>query len=219
MNAILLGANSEIGKELTARLHVDGWTVFTWARGERIDTLPAWSLIVCAIGQVAPVGAWHENRDDEWDACMESNLLLPLRLLRELWDRREPDAAVCFLAGSNPNRIMPGYSAYNVSKMALLKAVEQLDAESGDCKLFALGPGYIPTKIHRATHEAGWANDVIQRGPVATMQGVYDCLKWCIAQPKMVIGGRNICASDVRTQELTARLALYPSLYKLRRCE
>ncbi len=218
MNCILLGSNSEIGQELRVRLHVDGWTVFSWARGDRVDTLPAWSLIVCAIGQVAPVGPWWEQDAVQWEGCIESNLFAPLRLLRALWDRREPDSAVCFLAGSNPNRIMAGYSAYNVGKMALLKAVEQIDAESPDCKIFALGPGYIPTKIHRATHEAGWPNEVIARGPTATMQGVYDCLKWAIAQKKEIIGGRNICASDSRTC-LATMLLENQNLYKLRRCE
>lgn len=214
--AIILGSASEIGIYLRERLDAEGWQTHGWKRGDNVPS-QRWNLALCCIGQVAPVGLWPTAY--RFDSAIESNLLLPLRLLRSIWDMRRPDAAVCFLAGSNPNRTMAGYSAYNVGKMALLKAVESMDAETPDAKFFALGPGYIPTKIHRATFEANWPNEVIARGPTATMEGVYACLKWCIDQPKNVIGGRNICASDPIGNELAARLALNLSLYKLRRIE
>ncbi len=216
MNCIILGAQSEIGLELCVRLHVDGWTVFGWARGERVDTLPEWSLLVSCIGTVAPVGWWYEQDADAWEDSVRSNLFTPLRLLRELWPRRTKDAAVCFMAGSNPNTAMPGYSAYNAGKMALLKLTEQLDAESPDCKFFALGPGYIPTKIHAPTLDAKWPNPRIMSGkPPATHDQVYACLKWCLAQPRSIVGGRNVCASDPYTRIHDWQ----PDTFKLRRKE
>lgn len=213
-SAVILGETSEIGIYLRGRLYEDGWETHGWMRSYPIPTAK-WDLLLCCIGQVAPVGLWHDV--EEWDSAVESNLLAPVRLLREMWPHRKPDASVCFLAGSNPNKTMPGYSAYNAGKMALLKAVESIDAETPDAKFFALAPGYIPTKIHRASE--GWPNEVIARGSTATMDGVYACLKWSLEQPKSIIGGRNICASDPMSNELAARLALNPSLYKLRRAE
>jgi len=114
---------------------------------------------------------------------------------------------------------MAGYSPYNAGKMALLKVCEQLDFETPDAKFFALGPGYVPTKIHKATLDAGWKNERIERGGGTSFEKIYDCLKWCISQPKEVIGGRNICVSDNYGPELTAKLSLHPSMYKLRRME
>ena len=217
MKLIILGSKSDIAIELAKLFRADDWFVSGWSRGENLLLTP-WNLIIIALGRVAPVGKWMDNDPDEWDKCMESNLLLPVRLLRRLWHKREPNASVCFFAGSNPQKPMAGYSAYNAGKMALLKVVEQLDFETPDTKFFALGPGYVPTKIHRATLDAGWKNERIERGGGTPIAKIYDCLKWCLTQPKEVIGGRNICVSDMRPH-LAHELEVHPNMLKLRRVE
>ena len=226
---IILGAKSDIAQALTSLLFVDGWSVYGWARGENLP-MQNWDLVIVCIGSVAPVGIWWSQNEYEWEECMRSNLFTPLRLLRTLWTFRNPGARVCFMAGSNPNAIMPGYSAYNTSKMALLKLIEQMDAETSDAIFFALGPGITDTKIHEATKQAGWSNPRLERalkdGSFTKMEDIYACLKWCLAVPKHIIGGRNICVSDpwnapldVWGTSLYEDLERNPSLYKLRRVE
>jgi hypothetical protein len=86
-------------------------------------------------------------------------------------------------------------------------------------KFFALAPGYVRTKIHKATLETNWPNERIARGDDGTsIEKIYDCLKWCIGQPKEVVGGRNICVSDMR-ETLAEELKANPSMFKLRRIE
>jgi NAD(P)-dependent dehydrogenase (short-subunit alcohol dehydrogenase family) len=218
-NCIILGANSEIGDALGCWLEAQGWAVFGWTRYQSTPRHVPFDLVISAIGTVAPVGLWHHVADADWTDSITSNLTLPVSLLREIWPYRRPDASVCFLAGSNPNKVMPGYSAYNAGKMALLKVVEQLDAETPDAKFFALGPGYIPTKIHKPTIDANWPNERIAKGGGTPIEKVYDCLKWCVAQDKAVIGGRNICVSDPYGDELAVKLKSDTSLFKLRRVE
>ena len=182
--AILLGSNSDIGKGLAALLEADGWDVYGWCREDGPAPQMQWDLALCCLGSVAPVGPWYEHHPRDVLLCMQSNLLVPYRLLQEIWPKRKPGAAVCFMAGSNPQMIMPGYAAYNISKMALLKAVEQIDYESPDCKIFALGPGTIITKIHKPTLDAEWENpklDAAMEKPTnfnGKIQKVYDCLQW-----------------------------------------
>lgn len=217
-SAIIIGSESEIASDLSVKLFGAGWEVHGWKRKEAIPLKP-WDLALFAVGRVAPVGLWHEQRYQEWAENIESNLLLPFRMLGYLWPMRRDGASVCFMAGSNPQRIMNGYSAYNTGKMALLKMVEQLDHETPDAKFFALGPGYIKTKIHDATICAGWPNDVIDSGREGgSMDDVYRALMWCVDQPKEVVGGRNICVSDIK-DGLSQRLAENPDLFKLRRVE
>ena len=237
---ILLGDRSDIAKALIPFLEADGWVIYGWSRppkgsqfgAEDIDA-PEWDLVLCALGCVAPVGHWYEQTQADFEDCVRSNVLLPIRLLRQIWRKRKPDASVCFMAGSNPQKIMPGYLPYNLSKMALLKAVEQIDAESPDCKVFALGPGYVKTRIHAATLAANWPNERIARGDDGTpIERIYACLKWCLDQPKEVVGGRNIAMSDpwgdengavmgksVWDMPLRERLRINPSMFKLRRIE
>lgn len=201
----------------------DAWSVYEWHREIYQPTFPRWDLCIVALGKVAPVGLWHEQNPYQWEDCIHSNILLPIRLLRTMWPQHRENATVCFMAGSNPQMIMSGYSAYNISKMALLKAVEQLDFETPDAKLFALGPGIVLTKIHNATLNSKWDNPKLSQamleGKSTPIEKIYECLKWAIAQPKAVIGGRNLCVSDPWDNELAARLGTHPNVYKLRRVE
>lgn len=219
---ILIGDRSDIAKALLPFLVADGYTVHGWNRSSNDAPYVSWDLFLCALGSVAPVGPLREQMDEEVYDCVNSNLLLPVEMLRILWPLRKDYASACFMGGSNPQKIMPGYLAYNMSKMGLLKAVEQIDAESPDCTVFALGPGYFrDSKIHKATLDANWPNERIARGDAGTpIERIWGCLQWCISQPKEVIGGRNIAASDPWDKpELAERLTANPNLYKLRRVE
>ena len=218
---ILLGSRSDIGRALVPHMVADGWTVHQWARGQVLPPA-SWDLVVIPIGRVAPVRHWADCTSHEWAMAIDSNVIDPVHLLRAIWLQQKPNSAVCFFAGANPNAPRENYSAYSVGKMALLKAVEHLDLESPDCKMFALAPGVVLTKIHQATKDAGVANDVLDR---AVRDGgtpipkIWEAIKWCLAAPKSVVGGRNICVSDPLGPELAARLATHPSLFKLRRME
>jgi NAD(P)-dependent dehydrogenase (short-subunit alcohol dehydrogenase family) len=224
--AIILGSESDIAKGLTPFLLADGWRVHGWSRSSLAEDWPEWDLVINCLGRIAPVGYWEWQDDDEWDDCMYSNLLLPRRLLRSLWEGRNNGAAVCFLAGSNPNMIMDGYCAYNVAKMAVLKLVEQVNHESPDTTVFALAPGIVMTKIHGQS--TGWHNpklEAVRNGAVTavSIERVYRALLWCLSQPKGVVGGRNVCASDLSIDNdndvLARRLVCQPNLFKLRRQE
>lgn len=227
MNAIILGSHSDIAKELAQFLKKDGWTVQGWARGElqSMQQFAKWDLVIIAMGRILPIGLWMDNDLFEWHETMRSNLLLPLELLRRLWPKHNPDASVCWLAGSNPQMIMDGYSAYNVSKMGVLKLVEQMDHETPDAKFFALGPGIVNTKIHRGTLTHKWPNPKLAAAMNAKkftpMVRIYECLQWCTKQPKSVIGGRNICASDKWDDGGWVRMHLRDDerMFKLRRVE
>jgi NAD(P)-dependent dehydrogenase (short-subunit alcohol dehydrogenase family) len=219
--AIILGSNSDIAKGLEPLLAKD-YRILKWSRGSVLP-LEDWDLVVCCIGTVAPVGLWHDVDEIDWIFGIESNLITPFRLLQSLWPTHNPGASVCFMAGSNPQMIMDGYSSYCVGKMGLLKLVEQLDHETPDAKFFALGPGTILTKIHQATTKARWDNpklDAALANPgdmLEQIERVHDCLMWCVAQEKRVIGGRNICVSDAYGKALTESLWDDNWKYKLRR--
>lgn len=222
MNAIILGDRSDIAMALKPMLEADGYDVIGWHRGGVVPNCK-WDLVLCAIGQVAPVGHWSEVSTMEWAECVNSNVIMPVWLLQHLWPNHNPGASVCFLAGANPNKAPPNYSAYATGKMALLKAVEHMDAETPDAKMFCLAPGIVFTKIHNATMASGIRNEGLEeRRKVGgtPMEKIYECLKWCIRAKKEVVGGRNICVSDdPHGRELDSELLHNQGLFKLRRVE
>lgn len=193
---IVLGSKSDIAQALKPMLEADGYKVYGWARGESLP-MHNWDLIIITMGRVAPVGMWWSLDPAEWMECVDSNLITPFTKLQTLWTLRNKNATVIWFGGSNPQKIMPGYSPYHASKMAVLKLVEQLDHETPDCKFVAFGPGYVKTKIHKATLEAGWPNDRIERGDNGnSMDEIYHVMMSIVASKKEMVGGRNICVSD-----------------------
>lgn len=229
MNCLIVGSKSDIVQGMLPLFEQDGWTLAKWHRGVNRYLEFHWDLMLVAIGKVAPVGLWHESNAIAWEHGIMSNLLDPMDLLRRNWKWRNPGASVCFMAGSNPNMIMDGYSSYNVGKMALLKLCEQLDHETPDCKFFALNPGTILTKIHKATIDSKWDNPKLEkamsdedRDEQIAIRHFYGNMVWCMNEPKEVVGGRNICVSDFIKQGpqlLRHRLQENPELFKLRRVE
>lgn len=196
---LVLGRNSDIYRGIRPMLESDGWRLVELGRGDSARDLPQWNLCIITMGRVAPVGHWWDLDIAEFRECFDSNLLTPWSLLRDAWQYRAPDATVIWFSGSNPQIIMDGYAPYNAAKMAVNKLIEQLDHETWDAKFVAFAPGYVrDSKIHRATIEKGWPNPRIARGDAGnSMATIYRAMKWCIEQPKQVVGGRNVCASDV----------------------
>jgi len=225
--AIIIGANSDIAKGIMPMLEADGYELVKVFRQTDpmfiYDENIEWDLLISFIGTVAPVQIWEPMPLEDWIYSIKTNLHAPFGYLQIAWPSHKPNASVCFFAGSNPQMIMPGYSAYHTGKMALLKLVEQLDYETPDAKFFALGPGIVLTKIHKPSMT--WENPklkaALESGKSTPIEDVYDSLMWCVGQDKAVVGGRNICVSDLRGDRgaLAQRLRENPDLFKLRRVE
>lgn len=222
MKAIIIGSKSDIAQSIKPMLEKDGYEVKGWSRNKSIGIESAgWDLLIITVGTVSPVGLWHDVSSFEWEECIYSNLTLPFKMLKLLWEYRNPNSTVIWFAGSNPQKIMDGYSAYNTSKMAVLKLIEQLDHETPDCKFIAFGPGYAKTKIHEATLKANWPNERIARGDDGnSMEAIYDAMMWCVKATKKMVGGRNIAVSDILNAPEDRGLGYWPDdRYKLRRME
>ena len=116
--------------------------------------------------------------------------------------------------------------------MMLFKMTELLDDETPEAKFFILGPGMVRTKIQRQSVLAGptraanydrvmqfmEAGDTLH-GEGTPHQRIYDCLKWCLAQPKEVIGGRNIYvpSGEWENPQMPELLKADKGMFKLRR--
>lgn len=192
---------------------------------------PAWDVLVLCPGTPEPVGCFRDTDFAQWEASIAVNFTSQLRLVHALLPVRRPaaerDPLVLFFAGGGTNNAVVNYSAYTVSKIALIKMCELLDAEIPDTRFAIVGPGWVKTKIHEATLRAGArAGTSYQRtleklsGDDCTpMERVLECCEWIISAPREVIGGRNISVVGDAwgTPELEQALRRDLNLYKLRR--
>jgi len=224
----MLGSNSDIAKKLTARLHIDGWTVHGWTRGQP-QVVARWDLCICALGTLNPIGKFFDTSLSEWTESIGSNVMLPLHLLRDIWEFKNDNASICFFSGAGVSRPAKTYSAYAASKCMLMKMTELLDDEYPE-KFFILGPGMVKTKIQNQTLEAGDKADNYQRvkqfmeaddaahGKGTSHDRIYQCLKWCISQSKEVIGGRNFYVPGMDWgPAVEGQLKANRDMFKLRR--
>jgi len=154
-----------------------------------------------------------------------------MRLVRKLLPFRNIGNAfgpcVLFFAGGGTNNAVKNYSAYTISKIALIKICELLDAEIPDTRFSIIGPGWVKTKIHDSTLKAGArAGENYKRTLVKLtgddcthMEEILDCCDWIIGSPRKVISGRNfsVVFDKWGTKELEKILLKEADMYKLRR--
>jgi NAD(P)-dependent dehydrogenase (short-subunit alcohol dehydrogenase family) len=190
-----------------------------------------WDVLVLAAGSLDPVGPFAECDFAAWSASLTANFIAQMHVLHELLPARRRGSGLSplalFFAGGGANNATVNYSAYTLAKIALTKAVELLDAELPDCRFAILGPGWVKTKIHEATLQAGeraGANyrrtlDKLARDECVPMELVVECCNWLVGAERHVIGGRNFSAvydawGDPRLDEM---LRGDRDMYKLRR--
>lgn len=191
----------------------------------------SWDVLVLCPGTQEPVGAFERCDFDKWEHSVRVNFLSQLRLLHSLLRFRSRRSrlgpCVLFFAGGGTNSAPVNYSAYTVSKIALIKMSELLDAEILDVRFTILGPGWVKTKIHRETLRAGkragrnfkTTREKLADGSCTPMERVLDCCDWLTRTPKRLIGGRNFSVVYDRwgDKSLEKKLETEPHFYKLRR--
>ena len=190
-----------------------------------------WDALVLCPGIQEPIGLFTDCDFNEWRESVRVNFTNQLLIVHKLLSTRNQidtlEPCVLFFAGGGTNNATVNYSAYTISKIALIKMCELLDAEIPDTRFAILGPGWVKTKIHQATLNAGKRAEnnyektryKLLSNECTPMNEVLDCCDWLINTPRQVISGRNF--SVVFDMWGTKQLANYLkddfNMYKLRR--
>ena len=190
-----------------------------------------WDFLILCTGTQEPIGPFKDCSFDEWENSVKVNFTGQMRIVRELLPIRNSEnnlgPCVIFFAGGGTNNATLNYSAYTVSKIALIKMCELLDAEINDTRFVIIGPGWIRTKIHQQTIKAKTkAGDNFEKTRIKLLKNdftpvedVISCCEWVLSQPKKIISGRNLSVVfDLwGTEELIKYLGEDFNMYKLRR--
>lgn len=196
-----------------------------------VHDCPDWELVVISIGTLNPIGDFIETTFENWEISLQVNFLNQLFLIRELLRNTHltPNArrTILTFAGSGTNSAPTRFSAYTLSKIALIKATEILAAEYIDCAFVSLGTGWIKSPIHNQTLEAGDFAGVAYYETKRRMLEddfgdpnlICDFINWIIQQPIRSISGMNFSlqGDDWKSPFFIERLAKEPDNFKLRR--
>lgn len=192
----------------------------------------SWDTFISAVGQLSPIGRFFDCKADEWVDSVALNGVAQLRLLHAIYPHRAPDAPaqIAFLVGGGINSPFTNYSAYCLGKVMLVKVCELLDDEYPDLHTIAIGTGWVDTKIHRQTIEAGEkagsnygrTADFLSSGKKGTScREIFDCIEWCFTAGRQSTSGRNFSVVHDAWRDggggLKVRLLHDSAMYKLRR--
>ena len=186
-----------------------------------------WNELIVAPGTLEPIGPFAEVNFDDWANSVELNFISQLFVVHQLLPARAEQPQVIFFAGAATNGTADNFSAYAISKIALIKMTELLDSEIPDTCFSIIGPGWVHTKIHNETLVAGdrctdsyqETRRRLQENHFVSMDQVVQCVDWLSRQSKAAVGGRNISVQYDRWQQtgFAELLAANPELGKLRR--
>lgn len=195
------------------------------------SSIPNWDLLVFGPGLQEPIGLFSEVNFDEWAESLTVNFTSQLRFLHNMISKRRKFKnqlpSVIFFAGGGVNNAPTHYSAYTVSKIAMIKMVELLAAEFLDTNFVIIGPGWVNTKIHKSILRAG-----VRAGPgyektlkkikendFTSLDEVVSCCNKLIQGSGSLYSGRNysVAFDSWDDENFEEFLKSDPNIYKLRR--
>jgi NAD(P)-dependent dehydrogenase (short-subunit alcohol dehydrogenase family) len=182
-------------------------------------------------GKQDPIGTFSGCDFGGWEESVKVNFTAQMRIVHEFLPARNVNSqlgpCVLFFAGGGTNSAPVNYSAYIVSKIALIKMCELLDAEVPDTRFVIIGPGWVKTKIHKSTLKArlrAGANykrtiEKLSGDEYTPMEKVIDCCDWAVNSQRAAVGGRNfsVVFDMWGTKKLEKKLLRETNMYKLRR--
>lgn len=106
---------------------------------------------VFLVGTLAPIGLAGTIDINDWNYSFIVNGLGPMNFIQKLLHLRPdfPDVFVTF-AGNGTNSAPTHFSAYTLSKIMLIKAMEILASEYPKKAFVSLGTGWMKSKIHNS---------------------------------------------------------------------
>jgi NAD(P)-dependent dehydrogenase (short-subunit alcohol dehydrogenase family) len=188
----------------------------------------SWDYLIICPGTMEPIGNFAEVDMEAWCEGFSVNFLASMRVLHALLPLRAHDSPfVGLFAGGGTNSAPKAFSAYTLAKIALIKAVELIDAEVADLRISILGPGWVQTKIHdetlrcqaKAPEAFAETSRRLKKRDFHPLTRVVECVAWAMAAPKEVVSGRNfsVVHDSWGSDSLTQRLLDDFDMYKLRR--
>ena len=151
---------SRIGPEVFAfpadigdESQVEKLVAATLAQFDRID------IIVNNAGILGPIGPAWESQPSHWHKTVSVNLVGTFLMCRQVVPSmiRRGRGKIVNMSGGGATSPFPRFTAYAVSKAAVVRFTETLAVELADynIQVNAVAPGFVATRIHKYTLEAG----------------------------------------------------------------
>lgn len=127
---------------------------FCQALAQKVEEQGGLDAAILNAAQVEPIGPLTHTDDAEWTAAMELNLLAPARLARRLLPILVKSQGRLVTVGTGASSMpISSWSAYCVSKAALLMLTRVIAAECPEITAISLSPGVVDTVMQQTIRE------------------------------------------------------------------
>lgn len=189
-----------------------------------------WDHFISAVGLLSPIGKFTDLPVENWKASVTVNSLQQLELFHSIYPfkRKGTTSKVAFLVGGAINRPFANYSAYSLGKIMLVKFCELISNETPDLHCVAIGTGWVASKIHQQTLDAGQSagdnltatKEFVSSGEQGTkIEDIFSLINWCFDRPETA--GRNFSVVHDEWRDggdkLLSSLAHDEDMFRLRR--
>jgi NAD(P)-dependent dehydrogenase (short-subunit alcohol dehydrogenase family) len=253
--AVIVGHDSQLGKIIGDYFIDEGWNVIGTTRRKSevsparffLDSLDPgsisaaaseimqssrdWDVLILAIGALTPIGKFTEVSFSEWRTSFEVNFFSQIEFITEVLKLTSKSTCnprrVITFAGSGTNSAPVSFSAYTLSKIALVKSMELLAAEYPEVFFLSLGTGWMKSPIHQQTLRAGKlagksldeTRRRLQSEDFGDPELLVDFMRWYLRIDDPRISGRNIAlqGDDWKTLGFVDSLTSSDDAFKLRR--
>ena len=198
---------------------------------KQLSNFGKWDSLVVATGIQDPIGKFLDIDINAWSDSIKVNFTSQMRYIHGLLPNRnlglENPPSVLMFAGGGTNNATVDYSAYTISKIASIKAIELLDAEITDTSFIILGPGWVKTKIHQSTliakNKAGknYSTTIkkFKNNDFYPISKVISCCNWIFSAKHELVAGRNFSSvfDPWEKKEIINKILCDDNNFKLRR--
>ena len=169
INLILIGRNADKLKQLKQRIHLDSkvevdliCTQFIGDLHSEIGQVIALrqeqlKFMINAIGDQNPIGPFLESSNEDWELCIETNLVIPSRLIRLFAGVMVKNrfGAIIQVSGGGAAASRANFSSYAAAKAGLVRLVETIAMEIQDSNVTinAIAPGQMPSQMMQQIEE------------------------------------------------------------------
>lgn len=172
------------------------------------DQTPVVDALINGAGAFGAIGRFEATDSEQWFHTIRVNLfgayLMTKHLLPAL--TRSGDPRVVNFSGGGAFGTFPHYSAYAVSKSAVVRLTECLAVELADRRISvnAVAPGFVATAIHDATIAAGpdaagqthyERTQALMREGAVPLELATECVLFLVSPEAHGLTGKTISAS------------------------
>jgi NAD(P)-dependent dehydrogenase (short-subunit alcohol dehydrogenase family) len=186
--------------------------------------------LVAAAAELGPIGRLDDVAPDAFARTVAVNLIgTVLALAYSIPRLRRTGGRAVTFSGGGATSPLPRYDAYAASKAAVVRLTENVAAD-GDVEINSVAPGFVATRMHEGTLQAGadaagadyyarTRRQLLDGGFPA--QAVAELVCFLLSEEAEGISGRLLSAQwdPWRDHEFRARLRAQPSLGTLRRID